>query len=55
MNRNERTPRTLADTVYCTGYAIHEMHKPRTKLADVALATLIGVALAAALVYGWSI
>lgn len=53
--KNVTTPRTLAESEFTTGYAIHAMHKPRTKLADVLFATLIGVALAAALVYGWRV
>lgn len=53
--KNITTPRTLADAQFVTGYAIHHMHKPRTKLADVLFATLIGVALAAAMVFGWEV
>ena len=53
--KNVTTPRTLADAQFVIGYAIQHMHKPRTRLADVLFATLIGVALAAALVYGWRV
>jgi hypothetical protein len=47
VNRNERTPRTLADTVYFTGYPA------ATRLergAGVVLAVVIGALLAIALV-----
>ena len=50
MNRNERTPRTLADTIYCTGYS-SASPAPRS-WSGWWLAVIIGAALAAVLVYG---
>lgn len=56
--KNYTTPRTLSESTFVTGYtSIHPMahREPRwEKIAGYALAIIIGLALAAALVHGWS-
>lgn len=58
MNRNERTPRTLSDCSWHTGYASAQLHRdpiPATeRAAGVLLAVVIGVLLAVSLVHWWS-
>jgi hypothetical protein len=49
--KNYTTPRTLSECEFTTGHA--ESAPPRESLAGVALAVVLGVALACAIVYGW--
>ena len=51
MNRNERTPRTLADCQWRTGYRCAEVQQP-SRWPSIALAVFIGASLALTLVYG---
>lgn len=50
--KNITTPRTLADCSWVTGYSAASMQSRRSSWQSVALATVIGVALACAVVYG---
>lgn len=50
--KNTRTPRTLSDCQFVTGYQSAQPQPSR--LADWLLATLIGAGLALALVHWWA-
>jgi hypothetical protein len=54
--KNYRTPRTLADSIFVSGYRSVDRTPTsrRERIADVLLAVSIGVALAVALVAWWS-
>jgi hypothetical protein len=54
--RNERTPRTLAESHFVTGYRSAGLRPPTRleRIADVLLATGIGIFVALALVHWWS-
>lgn len=49
--RNERTPRTLSECVFVTGYTSASLHRP-SRWAGWWLAVAIGIALALVLAYG---
>lgn len=49
--KNITTPRTLAEAQFVTGYSSASIER-RSSLSSVLLATVIGVALACAIVYG---
>ena len=53
--KNITTPRTLAECQFVTGYTAAEIVKPRTRIADVIFATVLGILGAVALVYGWNV
>lgn len=50
--KNIRTPRTLADSTFATGYRAAAFVSRRDRVAGYLLATLIGVALAVTVMYG---
>jgi len=50
--KNITTPRTLAEAVFVTGYSRAATQTQRSSWPSIALATIIGAALAAAIVYG---
>jgi len=49
MNRNERTPRTLADCQWHTGYPVAS--RTASRAADYLLAAAIGASLAAVIFF----
>ena len=52
--RNERTPRTLAEASFVTGYpAVEHAHHRSTDWRSVALAVVIGVGMALAYASWW--
>ena len=50
--KNVTAPRTLAECQFVLGYSTAAMQSRRSSWPSVALATVIGVALACAVVYG---